>query len=319
MLDSKRKLLMKPTSTTIAKNSAANQSSEKYFSLALSRSLQISDVEAYEEISYWLSPASALDGVPRAEPLESSLALSIRNDWIDTPAKHRRQPSIPLPILFFDSEQDWLWHPEISPSSFSLDFLDGALGYRLARAESDSSPLRKALPKARETANKIIWDLCGGWRVDALLMAHWNYKVYSFEKSPWVHLLSARAIKRSSLLSKKELELTLLCQNALEFIDSMPLTKPEVPSIIYIDPMYPQTKSTALNQSEMRYLHHISSNEDIAEELLEKSLPLALDRVIIKRPTKAAALSRACDMSIEQGSTRYDIYIRKDKFKKDEI
>jgi 16S rRNA (guanine1516-N2)-methyltransferase len=155
-----------------------------------------------------------------------------------------------------------------------------------------------------------VWDLCGGWRVDALLMAHWGFEVQSFEKSPWVHLLSSRALERSEILVHRDLKLEMHCQDALEALESRTLVGAPAPSIIYIDPMYPKTKSTALNQGEMRYLHYLSSEEDIAEDLLEKSLSVALERVIIKRPIKADEFARKASFQVEQGSTRYDVYVK---------
>ena len=309
MLDWKLNLLMK-SSKRIANNLACDQASGKYFSLALSGVLENADVEQAEAIKNWLHRAPP-DGVPSARLLEEDLAVATRDEWLATPAKHRQTPKIDLPVVSLGADSDWIWHPELSAKPFSLDFLDGAIGYRMARAESDSSPLRKALPKARDTSNKVVWDLCGGWRVDALLMAHWNFTVLSLEKSPWVHLVSARALDRSQLVVHKELRLQLACQDAIEMLDSLPLTRPPLPSIIYIDPMYPKIKTAALNQSEMRFLHHLSSSEDIADVLLEKSLTVALDRVVIKRPIKAEDVAVPPAFTVEQGSTRYDIYLTK--------
>lgn len=274
----------------------------------ISEGFKQQDIDDWEELDSWLQQ-SLPEGVPTPKLIESSAADLATKNYLETPAKHRKLLEIPTPILRFHEDQDSIWNPTISPKPFILDFLDGALGYRIARAESDSSPLRKALPRARDTTNKVLWDLCGGWRVDALLMAHWNFEVHSFEKSPWVHLFSSRALNHSKLLVEKELSLKSYCKDANEILESTPLTQTELPSIIYIDPMYPNLAASALNQMEMRILHDLSSTADIAEELLQKSLPLALDRVVIKRPAKAPDLQRPPNHRIEQGSTRYDIYL----------
>lgn len=298
------------SSKRIANNPPADEPPTKIarFSLALSRRLETEDPEYSEQIETW-AKQHAPTGVAEAVRITETTALEEIEFWQKTPAKHRQPPLSATPILCFDTESDWIWDPALSPKSFSLDYLDGPLGYRIARAESDSSPLRKSLPKSRDTTNKIVWDLCGGWRVDALLMAHWGFEVLSLEKSPWVHLFSERALARAQIVVQKELALKTICQDAIEFFDSHALIKPDLPSIIYIDPMYPETDSKALNQIEMRFLHELSSSEDIAAELLEKSLPIALDRVIIKRPVKAPELERKPNFKVEQGSTRYDIYL----------
>lgn len=288
--------------------SSTHQSSAKYFTLVLGQELKKHDFEAFEEIMHFAN-ISAPEGVANAKIIEADICEQKIKEFLDTPAKHRKEFTLDLPILRFDLELDTIWDPKLSLKPFNLDYLDGPTGYRVARAESDSSPLRKALPRARDTSNKILWDLCGGWRVDALMMSHWGFHVHSFEKSPWVHLLSKRALDRSRLIPEKELPLELHLQDATEALDSLPLTQKLPPSVIYIDPMFPETNSKALNQVDMRYLHHLSYPEDNALELLKHSLNLALDKVIIKRPHKTPYLLQKPHQQIEQGSTRYDIYL----------
>lgn len=272
--------------------------------------LRDTDVEAFEDIHNVLD-SSLPDGVAAARLVPLAEVNAKVDAYHQLPAKHR--PSSPvglaLPVLRFGSETDSVWDPAISPKPFELDYLDGPLGYRIARAEGDSSPLRKALPRARDTSNKILWDLCGGWRVDALLMAHWGFEVHSFEKSPWVHLFSKRALERSRLVPEKELLLSLTLGDAREALESLPLTQGPRPSIIYIDPMYPQLGTSALNQAEMRYLHKISANADSADELLAAARTIALDQVIVKRPQKAPGLSLSPQHEIIHGSTRFEIYL----------
>jgi len=221
--------------------------------------------------------------------------------WRNTPAKHRKPCS---PYVVFSPEKDQIWDSNISPKLFELDFLSGKLNYRVCRASNDASPLRKSLPQKRPVESKLIWDLCGGWGEDGLMMALWSHNVVSYESSPVVHLLAQRALEKFTHQQAPDIKIKRMHAKAEDAL-AKANQKPEV---IYLDPMYPQTKSKALNQSEMRYLKPLANNSDNALRLLETSLNVATESVILKRPIKAEILLQSPTRSIEQGSTRYDIY-----------
>jgi 16S rRNA (guanine1516-N2)-methyltransferase len=86
----------------------------------------------------------------------------------------------------------------------------------------------------------------------------------------------------------------------------MPVAQPDV---IYIDPMYPERKKSALVKKDMQILQRLHGKDVNASELLENALLFAKKRVVVKRPINAETLSsRIPNTCIKSKKTRYDIY-----------
>ena len=86
------------------------------------------------------------------------------------------------------------------------------------------------------------------------------------------------------------------------------------PDVIYIDPMFPQRKKSALVKKDMQILQHLhdKDTQDVDREnalLLENALHFAKKRVVVKRPIHAPSIGgRKPNTSIKSKKTRYDIY-----------
>ena len=82
------------------------------------------------------------------------------------------------------------------------------------------------------------------------------------------------------------------------------------PDVIYMDPMYPERKKSALVKKDMQILQRLLTEPDDAAGLLRVALALARKRVVVKRPIHAAALvGPAPTVSINSRKTRYDVYV----------
>ena len=82
------------------------------------------------------------------------------------------------------------------------------------------------------------------------------------------------------------------------------------PDVIYIDPMYPERKKSALVKKDMQILHKLIGNSQDDVELLGTALGYATQRVVVKRPIQAEPVSGIKpDVNISSKKTRYDIYI----------
>ena len=81
------------------------------------------------------------------------------------------------------------------------------------------------------------------------------------------------------------------------------------PDVIYIDPMYPERKKSALVKKEMQILQRLHGEDDGNEQLLALALRYARKRVVVKRPINAEILSDIKpNTSVRSKKTRYDIY-----------
>jgi 16S rRNA (guanine1516-N2)-methyltransferase len=82
------------------------------------------------------------------------------------------------------------------------------------------------------------------------------------------------------------------------------------PDVIYIDPMYPERKKSALVKKDMQILQRLLGKDENAETLLKTALECAAKRVVVKRPIHAGPVGDIKpNTAISSKKTRYDIYV----------
>ena len=112
-------------------------------------------------------------------------------------------------------------------------------------------------------------------------------------------------------ISSKGIQLKLHEADARQWLQA--LDEQDRPDIIYLDPMYPLHKKSALVKKEMQYLQAILGVEEDSEPLLRMSLFLAKKRIVVKRPKLAAPLAGLpADICYKGQSTRFDVYTPRD-------
>ena len=80
--------------------------------------------------------------------------------------------------------------------------------------------------------------------------------------------------------------------------------------VIYLDPMYPMRKKSALVKKELRDLKVLVGQDEDAADLLPIALKYALKRVVVKRHRLALPLGEATIHHVIEGkTTRYDVYL----------
>ena len=95
--------------------------------------------------------------------------------------------------------------------------------------------------------------------------------------------------------------------DAISFLQS--LTKDHSPHVIYLDPMYPHRKKSALVKKEMRFFRALVGEDEDAGDLLDVALRCATTRVVVKRPRRGESLPGPPPTRTILGkSTRYDVY-----------
>ena len=81
------------------------------------------------------------------------------------------------------------------------------------------------------------------------------------------------------------------------------------PDAVYLDPMFPHKKKSALVKKEMRLFQQLLGSDDDADHLLQSALDLATKRVVVKRPQYAPYLAdHAPSMQINSKKYRFDVY-----------
>lgn len=159
--------------------------------------------------------------------------------------------------LLFDFDED---------SSYSRpnnrgknDLLLKAIGYK-------NQPLR-------------VLDLTAGLLRDSVFMAQAGCQVTSLERNFLLYLCLAWGMSRAEARVMQNIH--LLHRSAYEFLQSQNLIPYDV---IYYDPMYPESKSTALPKKEIQFLRDYIGEDKDRDETLQLILKSNVrSRVVVKR------------------------------------
>ena len=133
------------------------------------------------------------------------------------------------------------------------------------------------------------------------------------ERSAILFMMIEDAIERASLNEAfdpiTEQGFTVINRDANDYIREQLLTDTTAPDVIYIDPMYPDRKKSALVKKDMQILQRLHGKDENTAELLDSALKFAKKRVVVKRPVQAETLSqKKPNTCIKSKKTRYDIY-----------
>lgn len=213
--------------------------------------------------------------------------------------------------LDFDSAPLSL-HDTINKTELTINFTAGALAHRLQFGGGKGQTIAKAMGITSKNKPHIL-DATAGLGRDALVLANLGCPMTLCEQSAVLALMLETAITDATndevfqgILARG---FKLFNANAIDLMRSGEIKDIDV---IYLDPMYPDRKKTALVKKEMQMLQTLigHSTDDENAELLTSALQLARQRVIVKRPKGAPHLTATTPtLSLASKKTRYDIYV----------
>lgn len=194
-------------------------------------------------------------------------------------------------------------------SPLYVDFLTGKNNYRAQNTSLKNEALAKAMGLKGRSHPKII-DATGGLAKDAFTLASLGFEVTLLERSPIIYTIVADAIQRAQRdprVSPIVQRMHYVQTNAITWLQEL-----EDPvDIIYLDPMFPERKKSALPKQEMLIIHDIVGEDGDAECLLKAALACTPKRVVVKRPRLAERLtvSPVPSFSLQGSSSRFDVYL----------
>ncbi len=158
-----------------------------------------------------------------------------------------------------------------------------------------------------------VLDTTAGMAGDAFVLATLGCSITLLERSPMIFALIEDAVERASLNESFEPILkqgfNIINQDANDYIKEQLSANSTPPDVIYIDPMYPHKKKSALVKKDMQILQRLHGEDDNAAELLKNALLYAKKRVVVKRPAQTETISdKKPNTCIKSKKTRYDIY-----------
>ena len=227
--------------------------------------------------------------------------------------------------------------------ALSIQYHGGANDHRRKYGGGKSQLLGKATGIAAGYKPKIL-DATAGLGGDAFTMACLGADVVMCERNPLLYWLLQSAIQaaisyaytgephetlESELLDIEQMKdqqpfdqaLVSILQR-LSLYDHSPRSALNIlgdecgqlsPEVIYLDPMFPERKKSAMVKKDMQILHHLLQDDELEESpLLEAALDNASHRVVVKRPAKAPFLAgRQPSYELKGKSVRYDIYAKR--------
>lgn len=163
--------------------------------------------------------------------------------------------------------------------------------------------LAKAIGYKGDSLN--VLDVTLGMAKDAFFFCLLGCKVTGAERSEIIFSLVRDALERAK---KNDKRVYAVVEN-LEIYNSeaQAITRDKF-DVIYIDPMYPDTKSSAAPQASMQILRDLLLPENDIENIVDFALEKANSRVVIKRPPRAPKIERPLIHSYSGSAVRYDAY-----------
>ncbi|QCI24614.1 16S rRNA methyltransferase [Buchnera aphidicola (Muscaphis stroyani)] len=220
--------------------------------------------------------------------------------------KHDKNASMALVVNHDSLELNDLENPK--KGSIKVDFTSKKNNYRCYKSKMKKEILYRAIG-IKKSYFPFVLDLTGGLGSDAFILSFLGCRVIMIERHPVVMALLRDGLDRG--YKDKKIGFWLKKRLFLIFNDSLKIKKLPIlqPDVIYIDPMYPDKKKTALPKKEMQFLQKLIGKNDDCDHLITLSKELAKKRIVVKRPCYAPPLSKEkVDFIIKGKSHRFDIY-----------
>lgn len=215
--------------------------------------------------------------------------------------------------LCFEEHQAVLYNTD-NKSQLNIDFTSGGLAHRLQYGGGKGQTIAKAIGINSKNKPHIL-DATAGLGRDAIILANLGSQVSLVEQSPILAEMLKQAIdaaKNNALFQQATRQgFELYHANSSSFMHEKTIPGCDV---VYLDPMYPEKKKSALVKKDMQMLQTLigHSSEDTNAELLKAALGFAKQRVVVKRPKGADILDGPKPtMSLHSKKTRYDVYVIK--------
>ena len=189
-----------------------------------------------------------------------------------------------------------------------VDFISGSTAHRRKFGGGKGQAIAKAIGLKSGVALNVI-DATAGLGRDAFVLASLGCYVTLVERSPVAAALLEDGLERAYL----DHEIGSWVQERMQFhfSSSTEFLKNNQTDVVYLDPMFPHKKKSALVKKEMRVFQGVVGADLDADNLLDVALESAKYRVVVKRPDYAPFLNdKKPSMSIKTKKNRFDVYVK---------
>lgn len=198
--------------------------------------------------------------------------------------------------------------------SVYVDFVAGAAAHRRKFGGGKGQAIAKAVGLNKGVTPSII-DATAGLGRDAFVLASLGCKVQLLERHPVVAALLEDGLKRAQnddeIGSWMKERMSMLHVPSCQALVHLLAEEKQRPDVVYLDPMYPHKKKSALVKKEMRVFQSLVGADLDADELFEPAFALANKRVVVKRPDHAQFIAgKIPSTQIETKKNRFDVYVK---------
>ena len=205
---------------------------------------------------------------------------------------------------------------EPSWGDIRVDFASSALAYRKQHGGGRNEAIAKAIGIKGKQSVSVI-DCTAGMGNDSFVMASVGANVTMLERSPVIAALLEDALNRiqdpTNCADADQIgeKLSLVKADASDYLKGQ--NTKSIADVIYLDPMFPHKKKSALVKKEMRAFQQLLGADMDSSDLLQTALNYAGKRVVVKRPSHAQPIElndgRQPDTAIESKKHRFDVYL----------
>ncbi|OAN19162.1 16S rRNA methyltransferase [Photobacterium jeanii] len=196
-----------------------------------------------------------------------------------------------------------------------VDLAGGAASHRRKFGGGRGQAIAKAVGLKGGVTPRVL-DGTAGLGRDAFVLASLGCYVQMVERHPVVAALLDDGLARAKQdpdiggwVSERMSLLHASSQQAL--VDLAQQDGFVAPDVVYLDPMYPHKKKSALVKKEMRVFQSLVGADLDADGLLAPAMALATKRVVVKRPDYAEFLDLVKpSTAIETKKNRFDVYVK---------
>jgi len=215
-------------------------------------------------------------------------------------------------ILFYN-DTSFLCLQKVSENILSpifVDFTNMQTDYRRFHSNKKNEMIAKAIG-LNKTSQPSIIDTTAGLGQDAFMLATLGCSITLIEQSSIITALLQDGLERAKQkpsLSTLINRMHLIHANSIDYLQTLP--EIDKPDIVYLDPMFPVRKKTALAKKEMQTLQVLLQNNPLDEKILFKAaLACAQKRIVVKRHKSSPTItSRKPDIVFTGKSCRFDVY-----------
>lgn len=255
-------------------------------------------------------PVSSLAVTVAGDDPELKVRARELGDRLGVPMVERESGEFEL-LLAVTVERLELWQPGERVRAVFADFSSGEFARR-AQGSGRRSLLARAIG-LKGGAPRVV-DATAGLGRDSMVLALLGCEVTAVERDGVVAALLEDGLRRvtsDGALTEAAGRVHVVEADGVDYLTGLK----EAPEVVYLDPMFPARKKSALPGRELQVLARLVGHGGVreAEELLAAALGAGARRVVVKRGDDGAVLAtpdaRGPDVQFKGRTVRFDVYL----------